>query len=718
MADSKKGEVVYEIRADDSKVESDLEQANRKVEKAVKQSADDTVKIEEKKTSSIRSESGKVVESAKSAADTVTSSWKKSGEDSASFFGNLKDTLTDTFTSAADSSIPLVGEVGNLTKGLSGAQVAAIGAGAAAVGVGVLAVGAANDLDAAMNQLQASTGITSEQTEKYRDVLEDIYNNGYGDSFADIGDALSQIRQQIGPVVDSWDPSALQSFTESAIALRDTLGYDVTESVRAADTMMEQFGIDGQYAFDLIAKGAQNGLDYSGELIDSINEYSVHFQKMGLYADDMFKIFQAGADSGAFNLDKIGDAVKEMSIRVVDGSDTTRQGFEALGLDADEMAAKFAAGGDSAKEAFQQTIEALDAMEDPLAQNTAGVNLFGTMWEDLGADAVTALADIQDGYYATGEEMENLNDIKYDDLGAQFEQLKRNVETAIIPIGEALIPLLSQLAEAVLPLLSNVLAPLLEQVAAFLAPILDLIVQGLGPLVDAFVELINVAIMPLVNALASILLPVFESVLNGILGDVGSVIGNITAILTNLVDFIKNVLTGNWKAAWENIKNIFSNIVSGFGTIFKAPLNWIIDGINGFISRVNKIKMPSWVPGVGGKGFNIPKIPRLKVGMDYVPSDRFPALLDEGEWVLTKEEANLLRSIGGLEGLADAVMSPVSGSAENKWNASQPIDYDRMGQKMAEALNGVAVNMDGEKVGDIVTPRVSHNEYLNTRRRR
>ncbi len=655
MADSKKGEVVYEIRADDSKVESDLEQANRKVEKAVKQSADDTVKIEEKKTSSIRSESGKVVESAKSAADTVTSSWKKSGEDSASFFGNLKDTLTDTFTSAADSSIPLVGEVGNLTKGLSGAQVAAIGAGAAAVGVGVLAVGAANDLDAAMNQLQASTGITSEQTKKYRDVLEDIYNNGYGDSFADIGDALSQIRQQIGPVVDSWDPSALQSFTESAIALRDTLGYDITESVRAADTMMEQFGIDGQYAFDLIAKGAQNGLDYSGELIDSINEYSVHFQKMGLYADDMFKIFQAGADSGAFNLDKIGDAVKEMSIRVVDGSDTTRQGFEALGLDADEMAAKFAAGGDSAKEAFQQTIEALDAMEDPLAQNTAGVNLFGTMWEDLGADAVTALADIQDGYYATGEEMENLNDIKYDDLGAQFEQLKRNVETAIIPIGEALIPLLSQLAEAVLPLLSNVLAPLLEQVAAFLAPILDLIVQGLGPLVDAFVELINVAIMPLVNALASILLPVFESVLNGILGDVGSVIGNITAILTNLVDFIKNVLTGNWKAAWENIKNIFSNIVSGFGTIFKAPLNWIIDGINGFINGVNKIKVPDWVPVVGGKGFNIPKIPRLKVGMDYVPSDRFPALLDEGEWVLTKEEANLLRSIGGLERLTDAV---------------------------------------------------------------
>ena len=98
----------------------------------------------------------------------------------------------------------------------------------------------------------------------------------------------------------------------------------------------------------------------------------------------MFTIFQKGAESGAFNLDKVGDAVKEMAIRVVDGSDTTKQGFELIGLNADEMAAKFAAGGDTAKEAFNQTIDALAALEDPLAQNTAGVDLFGTMWEDLG----------------------------------------------------------------------------------------------------------------------------------------------------------------------------------------------------------------------------------------------------------------------------------------------------------------------------------------------
>lgn len=83
--------------------------------------------------------------------------------------------------------------------------------------------------------------------------------------------------------------------------------------------------------------------------LDSINEYSVQFAKLGMSADDMFKIMEVGAQTGAFNLDKVGDAIKEMSIRVVDGSDTTAAGFKAVGLDAAGMSAAFAKGGDSAK---------------------------------------------------------------------------------------------------------------------------------------------------------------------------------------------------------------------------------------------------------------------------------------------------------------------------------------------------------------------------------
>ena len=120
------------------------------------------------------------------------------------------------------------------------------------------------------------------------------------------------------------DQASLQNITESAFTLRDTFGYDINESVRAANTMMTQFGIEGDKAMGLIATGAQNGLDFSGELLDSISEYSVQFAKVGLDADDMFKIMEKGAETGAFNLDKVGDAIKEMSIRVIDGSATTQ----------------------------------------------------------------------------------------------------------------------------------------------------------------------------------------------------------------------------------------------------------------------------------------------------------------------------------------------------------------------------------------------------------
>ena len=79
-------------------------------------------------------------------------------------------------------------------------------------------------------------------------------------------------------------------------------------------------------------------------------------------------------------------------------------------------------------------------MEDPLAQNTAGVNLFGTMWEDLGPEAVAALAGISDGAYDAAGAMDQIKKVKYDDLGSMFEGLKRSVEMLILPLGEELIP--------------------------------------------------------------------------------------------------------------------------------------------------------------------------------------------------------------------------------------------------------------------------------------
>lgn len=202
----------------------------------------------------------------------------------------------------------------------------------------------------AMNQYIASTGKGAEETDRYKKILEEIYVNNYGENFEDIGQAMAEVTKQLGDLNDA----SLQDVTESAFALRDTFGYEIPESTRAAKALIDNFGISGEQAMNLIAAGAQNGLDYSGELIDSINEYSVQFAKVGLDADDMFKIFEKGAKTGAWNLDKIGDAVKEMSIRVIDGSETTSSGFQAIGLDAAANVREFAAGGQARRRHFRK----------------------------------------------------------------------------------------------------------------------------------------------------------------------------------------------------------------------------------------------------------------------------------------------------------------------------------------------------------------------------
>lgn len=659
------GKVIYEVRADDSKLTSDL----NKVQSTIKRDA--------------KNAANSMAQEAQSAGDEIERHARNTGDS----VNGVTDNVASSFSQKI-SSLPKV----------AGAAFAAIGT--AAVAVGTTAVTAAVDLDKAINQFAASTGTAQSDLGAYEETLKSIYANNYGESFEDIANAMATVTQQVGEL----DQSSLQSLTENAFLLRDTFEYDVGESVRAASTMMKQFGIDGDTAMGLIAAGAQNGLDFSGELIDSINEYSVHFAKVGLDAADMFAIFEAGAEGGAFNIDKIGDAVKEMSLLVLEGSDDTVHAMSLIGLNWDEMAYKMAAGGEPAKEAFMAIVEGLAEMEDPLMQNIAGVGIFGTMWEDLGADAVTALADISSGAYETGGNLQQLSEIKYDDLGSMLEGLKRSVELLLVPLGEALIPAISEIATALMPiieelmppltellgsiinellppiveLLDQILPPIMELVQTFLPPLIELAGALIEPLTQLFsailpplVEMLQMLLEPILQLIESLLPPLIElfsslgpllealspiitalaTLLSGVLSAafqiISPIIEGVIGILDGLIQFITGVFTGNWQKAWDGVKKIFSSMWEALKSLFKTPINWIIDKLNSFLQGLNKIKIPDWVPGIGGKGFNIPKIPKLKLGLDYVPSDDFPALLHKGEAVLTAEDAAVWRAIGG-----------------------------------------------------------------------
>lgn len=335
-------------------------------------------------------------------------------------FNNVADVFShagDAFTSAGET----------LTKSVTAPLVA----------VGTAAIKFSSDSHDAFQQFAAATGTATDEMGKYKDMINNVYKDNFGESINDVAEAMATVNQNMSYL----DDSALQRCTEYAYTLSDTFGYDVAESTRAADTLIKNYGVSAREAFNLITQGAQSGMDYSGEMIDSINEYSVQFKKLGLDAEDMFSIFANGAQNGAFNLDKVGDAVKEFSIRAIDGSDTTKQGFEALGMDAAKMAEKFGAGGDTAKEAFNEVIKGLASMDDPVAQSTAGVNLFGTMWEDLGPQVITSMSTASDAIDKSRESVEELVNVKYDTLSGALGGLWRTIQVDVLqPIGNQLIP--------------------------------------------------------------------------------------------------------------------------------------------------------------------------------------------------------------------------------------------------------------------------------------
>ena len=650
------------MRADDSKLNKDIAQANKTVKSGAKKA--------EKATDEFGSTSEKT-------SKKTSSAWSKMGE-------------------AAKS----VGKI-------AGTAFAAIGS--AAVAVGTKALMGAADLDKAMGKFAASTGTADADLQGYEDTLKRIYANNYGESFEDIADAMATVKKSMGDL----DDASLQTITESAFLLRDTFDYDVNESVRAATALTKNFGIDGEKAMALIAKGAQNGLDFSGELLDTISEYSVQFAKVGLDADDMFKIMEKGAETGAFNLDKVGDAVKEMSIRVIDGSKSTQEGFQALGLNADEMASKFAAGGDSAKEAFQQVISGLAGMEDPVAQNTAGVALFGTMWEDLGPEVVTQLASIEEGAYATGEELGKMAKVKYDNLGDMMAALGRQVELLLIPVGEALIPAISELVEGLLPALTpmleslsgifeSLLPPLLELIDNILPPLMELftaLAEPLAVLLDDFlprmIDILNQLLPPLLEILTAILPPLLDvlfalmepildfieaiipslmavleplidlfkalsPILTALAEVIGSVLGAafkliepiidaVTTVLGGLIDFITGIFTGNWEQAWDGIVNIFKGIFNLIPAIIEGIINGAIWLINQLIGGINKLTGAIGIPA-------IPLIPDIKLprfhggGIVDFEAGEVPALLQSGEMVLTRAQQKVLFDIANGRG--------------------------------------------------------------------
>ena len=411
---------------------------------------------------------GKTYELALKIAGRVDSSLKKACLDADENLGKLAKTAEK------------IGKAAKVAAGITAA---------AATAVGVAAGKSYTEHEQAVNSMAAATGAAGEELEHLQAAMEGAYQNNFGDSLQDTADAVAMVDRNLKNI----SPDEIQEATEAALALQDTFEYGVEESTRAAAAITKNFGGSAKEAFSLIAAGAQNGLDYSGELIDTINEYSSQFSKLGFTADGMFQLLQSGADSTAWNLDKVGDAIKEFSIRAIDGSDTTVQAFQDLGYNANAMMETFAGGGEDANKAFFDVLNTLMDMDDQVKRDALGVALFGTMWEDLGAEAMQAMADASTAAYDTQGALEQINSVRYNDLESAMQGVKRQAEGILWTIGEQLEPYildgLNFLSATVIPNVQTAVEKLGGYVQSNVIPTIKTAAQWIGENKDMLLTL-------------------------------------------------------------------------------------------------------------------------------------------------------------------------------------------------------------------------------------
>ncbi len=406
----------------------------------------------------------------------------------------------------------------------------------------------ATEGDSALAMLEARTGATSSEMEGFEDVMYEVYNSNYGESLGDVSEKLSTVIQ----MTDDLDNASLANVTKNAIALEDVFGFDIMESMRGVNSLMDQFGITSDQAFNLIVQGAQKGLNQNDDLLDTINEYSVQFKNAGYSADDMFNMLANGVESGTWSVDKLGDAVKEFNIRMSDGS--AKDAVEALGFSWEKVSEDWSKGGDSAKEVFNMLVNELDGLETTTEGYNIGVGLLGTMYEDLGQEAVLALSNTEGAINSASDAMAQMDSAAYDTLESSLSQLGRTVKAEVVqPIAEKLTPAIKDSVNFV----NERVGPAVEWLLSHL-PEVGIILGTIGSVIAAMkwgsivgqISKISGAFSGFKTAIAAIPGPVLA-----IIAIVAALAAGFKYLWETNEDFRNNVT-----AVWEELQGSFSEL--------------------------------------------------------------------------------------------------------------------------------------------------------------
>ncbi|AHA69510.1 Phage protein [Bacillus thuringiensis YBT-1518] len=440
-------------------------------------------------------------------------------------------------------------------------------------------VNTAIEFDGSQRKIQASLGLTGQGAENLQKIAVDTWKKGFGENLEEVDNALIKVYQNMRNVPHE----ELQGASENVLTLAKLYDVDLNEATRGAGQLMSQFGLSTQETFDLLAAGAQEGLNYSDELFDNLSEYAPLFKQGGFSAQEMFTILANGTKSGSYNLDYINDLVKEFGIRVQDGSKGVSEGFGDLSEETQKVWKSFNEGKGTAADVFNAVLGDLQKMDDKVKANQIGVALFGTKWEDMGAEAVLSLNDVNGGLGDVTGRMDEMKKLQEESLGQQFQKALRETQAALEPLGKKF----AELAKDILPPIVDGVKAVMDWFSKLSEADQTLLIV-MGALSTAFIIL-----TPIVAALA-----VSFGALNLAFLPVIATIAAVSLVITGIIMLIKNwgAITDWLSEKWSEFKDWFGelwdSIVQTCEDAWSSTVDYFSGAWSDFLNMVNEFFEP------------------------------------------------------------------------------------------------------------------------------
>lgn len=449
----------------------------------------------------------------------------------------------------ADKTADDISEIAEVTKGAALVEAAET---FSAVGdkiqeIGESAVDAYAQSENAITKVNAYFGETGEEAEKSANVIKNVYGSGVGESMDSVATAVLTVKKNLGDLSET----DLTNITQQAITLDEIYGIDMNETLRGVNALMKQYGMTAQEAMNYIVSGTQNGLDKTNELGDNLSEYAGKFSQAGYSASEYFQLLDNGLKSGAYNLDKVNDAINEVTTRLADG--TIGDSIDSFSTKTQELFTSWQNGGATQKEVIDSIVADIANCENQQEALNMAALAFGTMAEDGNLKFITSLTSVGSTYDDVAGSAQGMFDATTTPM-QQMEANTRKLQQALIPLGEKI----AELANTIVPPLVAVITKISEWFGKLPGPVQNFTII-LGALMAVFI-----AIVPVIAALS-----VSIGALNISLWPIIAIIAGVAAAIAAIIAIFQN-----WGAITEWFGNMWNTICNGIGAAIEGLKTW------------------------------------------------------------------------------------------------------------------------------------------------